>query len=367
MGSFLEVEVQLFQVFLESYAGEHGARMTAMDSATENASDMIASLTLTFNRARQAAITKELIEVVSGAEITGHVTARDLGLGGMVSADKDCIGKVLAQRPALLDPARPIVVGVKPVDPAQSLTAGSHFIPVAADAVVADDQGYLTSVAFSPVLGQDIGIGFLARGRDRIGERIRAVDLLRGHDVECIVASPVFYDPENAPMAEIRLKARSPFTGLLKPGRHGAHGGAAGVALSERTGLALFVISASTGKASEVAAKVASVAGLDLPMGPKRVSENGFALIGTAPGQWLAVAEGKQALALLAKLAAALKGLATLVDQSDGKAVLRISGPNARQVLAKGCSSISTTSVRFGSGDDPVALIDCVIWQVDET
>ena len=63
-----QIEVQLFQVFLESYAGEHGARMTAMDSATENASEMIASLTLTFNRARQAAITKELIEVVSGAD-----------------------------------------------------------------------------------------------------------------------------------------------------------------------------------------------------------------------------------------------------------------------------------------------------------
>jgi F-type H+-transporting ATPase subunit gamma len=63
-----QVEVQLFQVFLESFAGEHGARMTAMDSATENASEMIANLTLTFNRARQAAITKELIEVVSGAD-----------------------------------------------------------------------------------------------------------------------------------------------------------------------------------------------------------------------------------------------------------------------------------------------------------
>jgi F-type H+-transporting ATPase subunit gamma len=63
-----QIEVQLYQVFLESFAGEHGARMTAMDSATENASEMIASLTLTYNRARQAAITKELIEVVSGAD-----------------------------------------------------------------------------------------------------------------------------------------------------------------------------------------------------------------------------------------------------------------------------------------------------------
>ena len=63
-----QIAIQLFQIFQESFAGEHGARMTAMDSATSNASEMIASLTLTFNRARQAAITKELIEVVSGAD-----------------------------------------------------------------------------------------------------------------------------------------------------------------------------------------------------------------------------------------------------------------------------------------------------------
>jgi sarcosine oxidase subunit alpha len=137
---------------------------------------------------------------VGGPEINGQTTARDLGLGGMVSADKDCIGKVLAARLALVDPARPILVGVKPVDPAQSLTAGSHFIPVGAEAVTANDQGYLTSVAFSPVLNQDIGIGFLARGRNRVGEGIRAVDLLRGRDVECVVCSPIFFDPEGERM-----------------------------------------------------------------------------------------------------------------------------------------------------------------------
>lgn len=62
-----QIEVQIFQVLQESFAGEHGARMTAMDAATQNATEMIDSLTLTFNRARQAAITTELIEVVSGA------------------------------------------------------------------------------------------------------------------------------------------------------------------------------------------------------------------------------------------------------------------------------------------------------------
>ena len=56
------------QALLESIASEHGARMTAMDNATTNASEMIDRLTLSMNRARQAAITKELMEIVGGAE-----------------------------------------------------------------------------------------------------------------------------------------------------------------------------------------------------------------------------------------------------------------------------------------------------------
>ncbi len=62
------VATQIFQALLESAASEHGARMTAMDNATRNAGDMIDSLTMTYNRTRQAVITKELIEIISGAE-----------------------------------------------------------------------------------------------------------------------------------------------------------------------------------------------------------------------------------------------------------------------------------------------------------
>jgi F-type H+-transporting ATPase subunit gamma len=61
------VSIQIFRALLESVAAEHAARMTAMDSATNNATDMIDSLTLTMNRVRQAKITKEIIEIVSGA------------------------------------------------------------------------------------------------------------------------------------------------------------------------------------------------------------------------------------------------------------------------------------------------------------
>ena len=62
------VEVQLFRALLESGASEQGARMSSMDSASRNAADMIDKLTLQYNRARQAAITKELMEIISGAE-----------------------------------------------------------------------------------------------------------------------------------------------------------------------------------------------------------------------------------------------------------------------------------------------------------
>ena len=60
--------VQVFRALLENNASEHGARMTAMDNATRNAGDMIDNLTLTYNRTRQAVITSELIEIISGAE-----------------------------------------------------------------------------------------------------------------------------------------------------------------------------------------------------------------------------------------------------------------------------------------------------------
>jgi F-type H+-transporting ATPase subunit gamma len=62
------VEVQAFRALLETSASEHGARMTSMDSASKNAGEMIGGLTLVYNRLRQAAITRELMEIIGGAE-----------------------------------------------------------------------------------------------------------------------------------------------------------------------------------------------------------------------------------------------------------------------------------------------------------
>jgi glycine cleavage system aminomethyltransferase T len=135
---------------------------------------------------------------VSGNEINGQLTARDLGLGRMVSGKKDCIGRVMAQRPALLTDDRPAFVGFRPTDRKARLRAGAHFLAVDASNTIENDQGYMTSVAFSAMLGHWIGLGVIARGPQRIGERVRAYDPVRSGDVEVEICNPVFFDPEGA-------------------------------------------------------------------------------------------------------------------------------------------------------------------------
>jgi sarcosine oxidase subunit alpha len=135
---------------------------------------------------------------VAGNEINGQLTARDLGLGRMMSQKKDYIGRVLAQREALLAPDRPALVGFQPVDRTAQLRAGAHFIPVGAAATADNDEGHMTSVAYSPMLGHWIGLGVLKHGPARIGRHVRAYDPVRNGDVEVEICSPVFFDPAGA-------------------------------------------------------------------------------------------------------------------------------------------------------------------------
>jgi sarcosine oxidase subunit alpha len=132
---------------------------------------------------------------VAGNELTGHTTAFDLGLQRLVAARNEAVGSVLARRPALLEPTRPQLVGLRPVNQQQRLYAGSHFLPQGAANTAQHDAGYVTSVAYSPSLGYWIGLGLLERGPERHGEVLRAVDLLRGHDVLVEICDPVFLDP----------------------------------------------------------------------------------------------------------------------------------------------------------------------------
>ncbi len=86
----------------------------------------------------------------AGAELNGQTVARDLGLGRMMSTKKDFIGRAMAQRPALVDPARPTLVGLRPVDPTKRLRNGSHFFAKGKSVSPDQDEGYMTFDGFQP-------------------------------------------------------------------------------------------------------------------------------------------------------------------------------------------------------------------------
>jgi sarcosine oxidase subunit alpha len=132
----------------------------------------------------------------AGAELNGQTSAHDLGLARLLSGKKDFIGRAMAARPALTNPMRPRLVGLKPLDLSDRLRAGSHLLPVRAAAIAKNDQGHVTSAAWSPGLGHWIALALLQNGPARMGEKIRVYDPVRGGDFEAEVTHPVFYDPE---------------------------------------------------------------------------------------------------------------------------------------------------------------------------
>ena len=133
---------------------------------------------------------------VAGNELNGQSTALNMGLGKMVSKKKDSIGMVLSQREGLNEANGYRLVGVKPVNKQQVLTAGSHFLEIGAAPVVSNDGGWLTSMVYSPHIGSHIALGYLKAGDTKIGKRMRAVNFLNKTDVEIEIVSPHFFDPE---------------------------------------------------------------------------------------------------------------------------------------------------------------------------
>jgi len=135
---------------------------------------------------------------ITHAEINGTVTADDLGMGRMVSQKKiDFIGKAMVNRPALTQPDRLQLVGIKPLDSKQSFRAGAHILKSGSDAVIEQDQGYVSSYCYSPTIQSPIGLALVKAGRERHGEEVIIWDGLHGTKVPAIICNPVFVDPEN--------------------------------------------------------------------------------------------------------------------------------------------------------------------------
>ena len=133
----------------------------------------------------------------TGGELNGQTNARQLGMAAMLARKRtDFIGKVLSERQGLNRQDAPGLMGFFPVEAGAALTAGAHFIAEGDAATLDNDQGWMSSVAYSPTLGHDIGLGFIQRGAARLGDIVRAVDAVRAREVRVRVVSPTMFDPE---------------------------------------------------------------------------------------------------------------------------------------------------------------------------
>ena len=137
---------------------------------------------------------------VAGPEITGQTTARDLGLGGLQSKLKHYIGKGLATREGLIDPSRPAIVGLVPVDGKTWIKAGAQLVENSDAPPPVVMLGHVTSIAFSGEMGHPIALALLSGGKDRHGDELYAAFPLSHEAVKVRVVSPHFVDPDGERM-----------------------------------------------------------------------------------------------------------------------------------------------------------------------
>jgi heterotetrameric sarcosine oxidase gamma subunit len=156
---------------------------------------------------------------------------------------------------------------------------------------------------------------------------------------------------------------RGPWTGLFSAGRHGA-AGAAGVVIAPRGGLGIASLIVGAHARDDLTQVVKSMFSLELPSARTAVRSTTHALVSTGPDRWLLLAERHQDFRATLQL---LSGVASVTDQSEGRAVLRVSGPRVRDALAKGCmidvhSSVFPASAAAATS---IAHIDVHLWRAD--
>jgi heterotetrameric sarcosine oxidase gamma subunit len=135
-----------------------------------------------------------------------------------------------------------------------------------------------------------------------------------------------------------------------------------------REALTMASFAAAQGKKDELSAAIRATYGVDLPKRPARVEGQGIAFVWAGPDQWLAVAERKDGRDLEPELKKTLAGIASVVDQSDGRVIVRISGNRARDVLAKGIP-VDLHERAFKPGNVAIthaSHIGVILWQIDE-
>ena len=169
-------------------------------------------------------------------------------------------------------------------------------------------------------------------------------------------------------MSDLAPRPVSALAGIAVPGRYGKQEGAPGLTIEERRGLGIATVAARKDQSDALKAAVKKAHGVELPDDSRVAQGPQVSFVGYGPGQWLAVSEKLAGDALARDLAQRLQGLASISDQHGGRTVLRLSGPRAREVLAKGLP-IDLHPRAFGPGSaatSTISLMGVQLWHVDD-
>lgn len=156
--------------------------------------------------------------------------------------------------------------------------------------------------------------------------------------------------------------------GAVAPGRRGRRAGDPGVVVSEVREAGLATVTAGKDRRAELFAAARSAFGVELPVTPKWVEGPELTFIWSGLDQWLAYKRTAPTAGMEALLAPSLANLASIVDQTHGRTILRVTGPNVRDALAKGVT-IDLHPRAFKTGDTAATLVSHIavqLWQVDD-
>jgi sarcosine oxidase subunit gamma len=174
--------------------------------------------------------------------------------------------------------------------------------------------------------------------------------------------------PGSACVADDANLPISALDGAVAAGRHGRRTGDAGVIVSEMRGVGLATVTARNGRRAALIEAAQSAFGVELSSLPRRVEGRDIAFIWSGPDQWLACTPTMPAAGMEAVLAKPLAGLASIVDQSHGRMLLRVTGLRVRDALAKGVA-IDLHPRAFKVGHAAVTAVSHIgvhLWQTDD-
>lgn len=163
------------------------------------------------------------------------------------------------------------------------------------------------------------------------------------------------------------LTPRSALAPFLHAGHHGAEG-KTGVTLREVSNFALAELTAFKGQKDALAAAIVTAFGVSLPSANRASSKDDVTFVSVGPGKWLVTGEGTKELDLVSQLKKAAGSLAAVVDQSDARALVEISGDKARAALAKGVM-VDLDPLAFKTGDAAVSFAVqfwITLWQTSD-